>query len=512
MDAKALGSWYLLLFSIFYLILLLSLVQRATSLPLKKSFSHPSSFSCKKKYADDIPREKCGIAGAFGKDLEASRIVYYALWALQHRGQESSGISASDGRTIRTHKGEGLVAHVYTEEDLEWLEGHVAIGHNRYGTAGGKEHIQPVIGREGSVALAHNGTLPSTKALEKFLTTHRISTKNLNDSEMMQKVLHYYLKKGRSIEYAVEKSFPLFTGAFSLLLLTKTKMIAIRDEKGIRPLSIGTLHGGYVIASETCALDTVNATYLRDVNPGEMLVIDKKGLHSYQLAKGDQKLDVFEFIYFARPDSMLLGKNVNEVRRKLGIQLAKECVISADVVIPVPDSAIPAALGFSEESRIPFDHGLIKNRYIHRTFIRPDQGMREQAVKLKLNPLKHVFEGKRVVIVDDSIVRGTTAKQLVAMLRKVGAKEITMVISSPPIKYPDFYGIDTPVQKDLIAARLSLKEIENFIGVDTLCYLSYEGLLKAIDLPEDVLSMAHFTGLYPIDLHERSEEVTKKNL
>lgn len=467
-----------------------------------------SSHSFCEKFSDDRPQERCGIAGAFGKGFEAARLTYYMLWALQHRGQESSGISASDGRIIRTHKGEGLVAHVYKEDDLEWLEGNQAIGHNRYGTAGGKGHEQPVIGREGTLALAHNGTLPSTKALEEFFTRHRMKSKGLNDSEMMHKALQYYLHQGKSIEYAVEKCFPLFTGAFSLLLLTKHKMIAVRDSKGIRPLSIGQVQGGYIIASETCALNITNATYLRDVSPGEMVVIDKKGLHSYQLAHGEQKLDIFEFIYFARPDSMLLGKNVNEVRRSLGIQLAKECTIEADVVIPVPDSAIPAALGFSEASGIPFDHGLIKNRYIHRTFIRPDQRMREQDVKLKLNPLKQVLEGKRVIIVDDSIVRGTTSKELVIMLRKAGVKEVSMVISSPPIKYPDFYGIDTPVQKNLIAATMNTEEIAKYIGVDTLYFLSYEGLIKAIGLPESVFSVAHFTGVYPIDLLERTEEIT----
>ncbi|HSW88542.1 MAG TPA: amidophosphoribosyltransferase [Candidatus Saccharimonadales bacterium] len=468
-----------------------------------------SSSRAKKLLLPERPREKCGIAGAYGKGFEAARLVYYALWALQHRGQEASGISSSDGKVIRTHKGEGLVAHVYKEDDLEWLEGHLAIGHNRYGTSGGKgdDHAQPVVGREGRVALAHNGNLPSTKALETFFASHRIKAKGLNDSELMHKALQYYLHQGKTIEYAVEKCFPLFTGAFSLLIMTKNKLIALRDSKGVRPLSIGKLNGGFIVASETCALDLLNATYLRDVQPGEMVVIDKKGLHSYQLAPGEQKLDIFEFIYFARPDSVLLEKSVNEVRRNLGIQLAKESNIRADIVVPVPDSAIPAALGFAQESGIPFDHGLIKNRYIHRTFIQPDQHMREEGVKLKLNPLNHVFAGKDIVIVDDSIVRGTTSKELVSLLRKSGAKKVYMVISSPPIKYPDFYGIDTPMQKKLIAAQMTNDEIQEYIGVDKLYYLSYEGLLKAIGLPEELFSTAHFTGNYPVDLLERAEEI-----
>lgn len=457
----------------------------------------------------DSPQEKCGICGVYGKGFEAARLVYFGLWALQHRGQESSGISSSDGKIIRTHKGEGLVAHVYKEEDLEWLEGHIAIGHNRYGTSGGKgkEHAQPIVGRDGNIALAHNGNLPSTKKLQEFLKKNHVKIEGMNDSELMQKVLQYYLNKGNSIEKAVEKAFPLFTGAFCLVILTKNKLVAIRDCYGIRPLSLGKINGGYMVASETCAFDTVGATFVRDIKPGEMIVIDRKGIHQYQLAKGEQKLDIFEFIYFARPDSVLLGKDVNEVRRNLGKQLALEYkTMKADVVIPVPDSAIPASLGFSQGSGIPFDHGFVKNRYIHRTFIRPDQHLRERDVSLKLKPLSFL-KGKRVIVIDDSIVRGTTSKKIVDMVRSAGAKKVYMLISSPPVKYPDFYGIDTPVQKDLIAAHKSIKEIETFIGADRLGYLSYNGLLRAIGLPEELFCTACLNGKYPISLEERVSDI-----
>ncbi len=457
-------------------------------------------------------QEKCGIFGAYGKGFEAARLTYYGLWALQHRGQESSGISSSDGKVIRTHKGEGLVAHVYKEEDLDWLEGYIAIGQNRYGTSGGSGviHAQPAIGRDGDVALAHNGNLPSTKKLEEFFHSKHIKIDGLNDSEMMQKSLQYYLNQGKSIEEAVKKCFPLFTGAFCLVLLTKNKLVAVRDQCGIRPLSLGKLNGGYIVASETAALDTAQAKYIRDIRPGEMLVIDSKGLHSYTLAKGEQRLDIFEFVYFARPDSILLGKSVNEVRKNLGRLLAKECEISADVVIPVPDSAIPAAIGFSEASGIPFDHGLIKNRYIHRTFIRPDQHLRERDVALKLNPLQSVIKGKRIVVIDDSIVRGTTSKKIVALLRRAGAKKVHVLSSCPPIRFPDFYGIDTPSQKKLIAAAMPIEKIKEYIGADSLCYLSFQGMIAATGLPESVFSLSLFNGVYPLDIREKKQEITYK--
>ncbi len=457
-------------------------------------------------------REKCGIFGVYGAGFEAARLVHPGLWALQHRGQESSGIASSDGKKIYLHKGMGLVAHVFAEKDLKALRGYMAIGHNRYSTSGGSTdlHIQPILEKVGTdkfIALVHNGNLPSTKKLEEFLKKERQSIPGLNDSEMMAKAILVYMRKGLSLEKALQKSYPLFTGVFCILVMDEEKIIALRDSFGIRPLCIGKLNGGYIVASETCALDIVGAKFLREINPGEMILISDQGLKSVQVEKSRQKLDVFEFVYFARPDSILLGKSVDQVRQNLGKELAKENLVKADIVIPVPDSAIPAAIGFSRQSGIPFEMGLIKNRYIHRTFISPERHTRGKIVQLKLNPMRHILENKRVIVVDDSIVRGTTSKQIVRMIRNAGAKEVHMLISSPPYKYPDFYGIDTPNQKDLIAANESISEIVKFLGVDSLHYLSYQGLIRAVGLPEDILCTSCFTGEYPMDIGERVKEV-----
>jgi len=456
-----------------------------------------------------IPQEKCGIFGAFGENMETARLVHTGLWTLQHRGQESSGIASSEGLTIRVVKDEGLVAHVYNEELLTLLSGNIAIGHNRYGTSGGvgKIHAQPIVGSKNIVALAHNGNLPSTIRLEKFLNSKGIDSSKLNDSEMMQASLEWYMSKGISLEDSVKKCFPLFTGVFSLLLMTNDKMAALRDKRGIRPLSLGKLNGGYLFSSETCAFDAVGATCIRDVKPGELVVIDKKGVHSHELSKGIQKLDVFEYVYFARPDSVLLGKSVNEVRKNMGRILARENKIDADIVIPVPDSAIPAAIGYSEESKIPFDFGLIKNRYIHRTFIRPSQKMRIKDVEMKLNPIPNILKGKRVILIDDSIVRGTTSKKIAERLRESGAKEVHLLISSPPVIYPDFYGINTPNQKELIASQMSLKDMTKTINVESLNFLSYKGLIEATGLPESTLCTSCFSGIYPIDIGERKNGI-----
>lgn len=456
-------------------------------------------------------KEKCGIFGVFGKGFEAARLTYFGLYALQHRGQESSGISSSDGKNIYVHKDTGLVVHVYSEQILDKLKGYLAIGHNRYSTSGGStpEHNQPVTSKDNLVTLVHNGNLPTTKKLEEFLKSKQINFKNLNDSELMQRAVEYYLKQGESLEQALKKSFPLFTGAFSILVMTKNKLAAVRDEYGIRPLSLGKLNGGFIFASESCAFDVVQAQFVRDVKPGEMVVVDESGIKSQQIVKGNLKLDIFEMVYFARPDSLLLGKKVNEVRRNLGINLAKENKIEADVVIPVPDSAIPAALGFAKQSKIPFDHGLIKNRYIHRTFIRPEQHLRELSVQMKLNPLPEVIQGKRVILIDDSIVRGTTLKKIVKMIRGAGAKEVHVLISSPPTKYPDFYGIDTPKQSTLIAATMSKEEVRIELDADSLHYLSLAGLISATGLTKDTFCTSCFTGEYPIDIGDRKLEIKK---
>lgn len=457
-------------------------------------------------------KEKCGIFAVYGKGFEAARLVHPGLWALQHRGQESSGIASSDGKRIYLHKGIGLVAAVFGEEDLQKLKGYLAIGHNRYSTSGDAwdTHAQPILvnvkgGRQ--IAVAHNGNLPSTKKLEDFLKSNKIKTAGLNDSELISQAIAHFVSEGETVEQSIKAAYPLFTGVFCLLIMDQEKIIAVRDSFGIRPLCLGKLNGGYVVASETCALDIVGAKFLREIKPGEMVVISGNGLKSIQIEKGKQKLDVFEFIYFARPDSYLLGKSVDQVRQNLGVELANEFKIKADIVIPVPDSGIPAAIGFSRASGIPFEMGLIKNRYIHRTFISPEEHTRHRLVQLKLNPMKHILSGKRVIVIDDSIVRGTTSKQIIKMLRDAGAKEVHMVISSPPLKFPDFYGINTPDQKELIAAVKSLKEIERELGVDSMHYLSYKGLIRAVGLSEEVLCTSCFTGNYPVDIGERAKGI-----
>ena len=325
---------------------------------------------------------------------------------------------------------------------------------------------------------------------------------------LITEAIYSLVKEGKEIEKAIEEIFPLMTGSFSLLIMTKNKLIALRDEFGIRPLSIAKLNGGYVFASETCAFHPIGATFMRDVNPGEMVVVDESGLKIKQIVKGNQKLDIFEFVYFSRPDSNLLGKSIYEVRKNFGIQLAHEYVIDADVVIPIPETAIPVAVGYANTSGIPFEMGLIKSRYIHRTFIEPEQHIREQGVKLKLAPLKEVIENKRVIVVDDSIVRGTTSRQIVKMLFETGAKEVHFIVSSPPVKYPDFYGIDLPVQSKLLAWEKSVEEMNAYLGSTSLSFLSYEGMIKATGLDESLFCTSCFNGKYPIDLRERKEDVS----
>lgn len=454
-------------------------------------------------------REKCGVTAVYTKGEPAARIAYFALSALQHRGQESSGIVTSDDDQFFSHRGPGLVAQVYREKDLRKLTGEFAIGHNRYATSGGKHdsHIQPVLRSDDILALAHNGNLPSVEKLKHFLKSKNIYKAGSNDSEMMTDAIRYYIYHGKTITDAIKLSWPLFTGVFSCTLLTQNAIYAFRDRCGVRPLSLGKLKNGYIVASETCAFDMVGAKHVRDVKPGELIKIDSKGIKSWQIEKPDPKLEVFEFIYFARPDSVLGGKLVNEIRRKMGDQLAIEHPKKVDLVVPVPDSAIPAALGYAYTLGIEFDHVLIKNRYIHRTFIQPTRELRERAVQMKLNPLPEHIRDKSIVLVDDSIVRGTTTKQIVKMLRKAGAKEVHIRVSSPPVRFPDFYGIDTPDQSQLIASKHNIEDIQVHVQADSLAYLSYEGMIKAIGIDESKLCTACFTGNYPIDLMERASEV-----
>ncbi|OGI63301.1 amidophosphoribosyltransferase [Candidatus Nomurabacteria bacterium RIFCSPHIGHO2_01_FULL_40_12] len=454
-------------------------------------------------------KEKCGIVGIYGKNLPVSRLAFFALFALQHRGQEASGITTSDGKNLRTHKGAGLVAQVYTEKAINSLKGYIGIGHNRYSTSNGGalKHAQPVINTDSSFALAHNGNLPSVKALEQFLASKKVLKKDRSDSELIADSINFYLKKGEAMDKAVKKIFPLITGAFSIVMMNKNTLIAIRDAYGMRPLALGKIGKGYVIASETCALATIGASFVREVKPGEMIVINRSGMKSMKLAKSNPKHDIFEYVYFARPDSVLNGKLVYEVRKNFGKMLARECKLKVDAVVPVPDTATPVALGYGEVSGLPIEMALVKNRYVHRTFIEPDQKSRRNSVALKLIPLEKILKGKKIAVIDDSIVRGHTSKRLVARLFKAGAKEVHFLVSSPPVRFPDFYGIDTPMQNELIASNKTIEEIRKFLGATSLHYLSLEGMIKSIDLPKKHLCTSFFTGEYPIDLKERKIEI-----
>jgi amidophosphoribosyltransferase len=483
--------------------------------------------------------EKCAVFGVYGSGLDVSRLSFFGLYALQHRGQESAGIASTDGESITVHKGMGLVSQVFNEQLMESLKGHISIGHNRYSTAGGSKvkHAQPMLGAgaaslhnvsyddprpslndsvslcsapgDNAIALAHNGNLPTTKLLEEYLKSKNVNVTEFSDSRMIVEAIAAHMREGADMERAIQSVYPMLTGAFSILIMSTDKLIAIRDSCGIRPLAMAKLNGGYVFASETCALPPIGAEYLREVAPGEMVVIDASGMRSIQLAAPTPKFDIFEFVYFSRPDSHLLGKSVYEVRKNFGTTLAKEKRIEADVVIPVPETAIPAAIGYSRVSGIPFELGLAKNRYIHRTFIQPEQHIREQGVKSKLTPIGEVISGKRLIVIDDSIVRGTTSRKIVEMLFEAGAKEVHFLVSSPPVKYPDFYGIDTPKQDSLIAATKSVEEMRAYLGATSLTFLSYEGMISATGIPESELCTSCFTGVYPIDIGERAIEVRR---
>ena len=458
---------------------------------------------------DDKLKEKCGIVGIYGKDLPVSRLAFFGLFALQHRGQEASGITTNDGDKLKTHKGVGLVSQVYKEEDIEKLSGYIAIGHNRYSTSAGGalNHAQPVLNDTNDFALAHNGNLPSVKTLEEFLKKEKALKNDRSDSELITDAIDVYLRKGLSLPEAVEKVFPLLTGAFALVMMNKDTLVAVRDQFGMRPLCFGEIGDGFVVASETCALKTIGADFLQEIMPGEMLVINKDGSKCQNLAEATPKHDIFEYVYFARPDSVMNGKLIYDVRKNFGKALAKECKLEVDAVVPVPDTAMPVAIGYSEATGIPLELGLVKNRYVHRTFIEPDQQSRRNSVALKLVPLPEVLNGKRIAVIDDSIVRGHTSKKLVESLFKNGAKEVHLLISSPPIRFPDFYGIDTPKQEELIAANKTVEEIRQFLGATSLTFLTLSGMIDAIGIPKENLCTSFFTGEYPIDLKERLSEV-----
>lgn len=456
-------------------------------------------------------KEECGVFGIYNiKEDSPAKSVYFGLYALQHRGQESAGIAASDGEEIRQHKGMGLVNQVFKERDLGRLTGKIAMGHVRYSTTGSSiiENAQPIVidTRYGTIALGHNGNLVNARDLRQELKEKGISFVGTSDSEVIAAMIATSSKD--DLEDALVETFKQCRGAFSLLLMTKDKLIAVRDPNGIRPLSIGRLDRGYVVSSETCALDILGATFVRDVANGEIVVIDQNGLRSKTWEIGvKESLCVFEFIYFARPDSVLSGRNVYDARTQMGKYLAKEHPIEADVIIPVPESGVPAAIGFAAESKIPYGEGLIKNRYIGRTFIQPSQEIRELGVKIKLNPIRDAVRGKKVVVIDDSIMRGTTSRQIVRMIREAGAREVHMRVSSPPNMNPCFYGIDTATKAELIAANLSIEGIRKYIEADSLGYLSIRNLIRSIGLAEDNLCLACLNGEYPVKIPEKMQSL-----
>lgn len=457
--------------------------------------------------SDFIPdlQEECGVFGIYANGEDVSRLAYFGLFALQHRGQESAGIAVSDGKSIRMHKNMGLVTGIFHEDILADLKGGVAIGHTRYSTTGASilRNVQPIMCELPycTVALAHNGDLINASTLRNQMESEGVQFETTNDTEVVAKLL---MASGASnIEDAIRYAVSKIKGAYAVVIMTEDKLIAIRDPHGIRPLCLGMLDGKhYVVASETCALNVIAARYLREVEPGEMLVVDKNGLHEETSCPVQgQSLCIFEFIYFARPDSMMYGKTLHEARRRMGHELAREhpCP-GAHVVCPIPDTGTPAAIGFAEASRIPYAEGVIKNRYIHRTFIQPDQRMRDMGVRMKFAPLKETLAGRRVVMVDDSIVRGTTTGKKVKMIREAGASEVHVRIASPPYKYPCFYGIDTAAQNELIASKLSVEEIREYIGADSLGYLSMAGLVRAIGLKKDKFCRACLDGKYPVEI------------
>ncbi|MBS8266211.1 amidophosphoribosyltransferase [Mesobacillus boroniphilus] len=460
--------------------------------------------------------EECGVFGIWGHQ-EAAQITYYGLHSLQHRGQEGTGIVVSDGQQLKGRKGEGLVTEIFTADAMEDLQGVGAIGHVRYATAGGGgyENVQPLLfqSQNGGLALAHNGNLVNADALRNQLEAQGSIFQTSSDTE----VLAHLIKRGgfSQLKDRVKNALPMLKGAYAFLIMTETEMMVALDPHGLRPLSLGRLGDAYVVASETCAFDIVGAEFVRDILPGELLVIDADGLHSEMYSmNSNTAICTMEYIYFSRPDSNIHGINVHAARKNLGKQLAKEVPIEADVVTGVPDSSISAAIGYAEESGIPYEMGLIKNRYVGRTFIQPSQSLREQGVKMKLSPVRGIVEGKRVIMVDDSIVRGTTSRRIVNMLKEAGATEVHVVISSPPIQNPCFYGIDTSTREELIASDHSVEEIRELIGADSLTFLSVEGMLEAIGRNEPGETrgqcLACFTGKYPTEIYPQATPAGQK--
>jgi amidophosphoribosyltransferase len=445
-------------------------------------------------------KDECGVFGIFGNP-EAANLTYLGLYALQHRGQESAGIVTADGERMRASRAMGHVAEAFDEGALEGLPGHLAIGHTRYSTAGESRlsNAQPFLidCAHGQIAVAHNGNLVNARELREELVRAGAIFQTSSDTEVL---LHLYARsKAPSIEEALIESVSQIRGAFSLALLTKDRLIAVRDPNGFRPLALGKLGDSWIVCSETCALDLIGATYVRDVEPGELLVISDGGLRSIKpFPQSRLSQCVFEHVYFARPDSYVFGRSVNDVRTELGRVLAREAPAGADVVVPIPDSGVCAATGYAEEAKLPLRMGLIRNHYVGRTFIQPQQSIRHFGVKVKLNPVRSILEGKRVVLLDDSLVRGTTSRKIVKMVKAAGACEVHLRISCPPTVSPCFYGVDTPSRAELIAATHTIDEIRKYVGADSLAYLSLDGLRAAVGADQQSYCTSCYTGIYPV--------------
>jgi amidophosphoribosyltransferase len=454
---------------------------------------------------------------------EVSKLSYFGLYALQHRGQESAGIATSDGKKILIYKDMGLVSQVFNENALNTLTGHIAVGHTRYSTTGASswQNAQPTLGRtaSGTVALGHNGNLTNTAELLKLAherypeASGELSRGNTTDTAVVTALLTGDLD--RTLEATALEVLPRLRGAFCLVFMDETTLYAARDPQGVRPLVLGRLERGWVVASETAALDIVGASFVREVEPGELVAIDENGLRSRRFAEERRAGCVFEYVYLARPDTTIAGRGVYEARVEMGRRLAAEYPVEADLVIPTPESGTPAAIGYAQASGIPFGQGLVKNSYVGRTFIQPSQTIRQRGIKLKLNPLKEIIRGKRLIVVDDSIVRGNTQRALVSMLREAGAAEVHVRISSPPITWPCFYGIDFATRAELIATGLSVDEIRQAIGADSLGFVSEEGMIAATEQPRELLCTACFTGKYPIplpDAHHLGKNLLERTL
>jgi len=444
--------------------------------------------------------ESCGVFGVYAPNEDVARLTFFALFALQHRGQESAGIATTDGKRLQVYAKMGLVSQVFSEDSLSQLTGDIAIGHNRYSTRGSSRviNVQPIVVGKGSntIAIAHNGNIVNAKPLYEELSDLGYTFHTSTDTEVIANLILSSPEKDwvGKIKYAMHR----LQGAYSSVIMTQHHLFGVRDPFGVRPLCLGSIDSGWVIASESCALDHIGANFIREIEPGEVVSISENGVDSYREEVGRRASCIFEYIYFARPDSVINGRLLYPARQAMGAGLAEEHPVDADLVMGVPDSATAAGIGYSYRSDIPLCEGLLKNRYVGRTFIEPDQRIRDLGVKLKFNPLPQMLEGKRVVVIDDSIVRGTTTPKVVALLRRAGVKEVHMRICAPPIRYPCFFGVDMATRWELIAAQKAVPEVRDFIGADSLGHLSIDGLIKAVALPKDIFCMACFTGDYPI--------------